>query len=237
MHRCSLGTRSSLLRPASQLGLGEPQFGAVDAQQIVQMIAQAIDSRALARGRQLEYVTLCWNLAEAAVAVGAGIFASSVALVGFGVDSLIESLSGGILLWRLQAVATHATRERLAQHLVGISFFLLAIYVAWEGGKSLFYREQPEASVVGIVLSIISLVVMPLLARAKRGVAARIDSRALLADSRQTDICAYLSAILLAGLALNAFFGWWWADPVAALCMLPMIFREGFDAIRGRTCC
>jgi divalent metal cation (Fe/Co/Zn/Cd) transporter len=171
------------------------------------------------------------------VAVGAGIFASSVALVGFGVDSLIESLSGGILLWRLQAVATHATRERLAQHLVGISFFLLAIYVAWEGGKSLFYREQPEASVVGIVLSIISLVVMPLLARAKRGVAARIDSRALLADSRQTDICAYLSAILLAGLALNAFFGWWWADPVAALCMLPMIFREGFDAIRGRTCC
>jgi divalent metal cation (Fe/Co/Zn/Cd) transporter len=226
-----------LPRPVSQREAGESQFGAVNTQQIVQISAQTIDSGGLAAGRRLEYVTLCWNLAEAAVAVGAGIFASSVALIGFGVDSLIESLSGGILLWRLQAIATHATRERLAQHLVGISFFMLALYVAFEAGKSLLYREQPEASVVGIVLSIISLIVMPLLARAKRRVAARIDSRALLADSRQTDICAYLSAILLAGLALNALFGWWWADPVAALCMLPMIFREGFEAVQGRTCC
>jgi divalent metal cation (Fe/Co/Zn/Cd) transporter len=197
------------------------------------------DERAnqLRAGRRLEYFTLGWNLTEAAVAVGAGVFAGSIALIGFGIDSLIESLSGGILLWRLQGTETDERRERLAHKLVGISFFLLALYVAFEAGKSLFYREQPDASIVGIVLSVVSLIVMPLLARAKRRVAARIDSAALLADSRQTDICAYLSAILLGGLALNALFGWWWADLVAALCMLPLIVREGIDAVRNRSSC
>jgi divalent metal cation (Fe/Co/Zn/Cd) transporter len=121
--------------------------------------------------------------------------------------------------------------------LVGISFFILAIYVAVESATSLLRRDQPEISVVGIVLSVVSVIVMPLLARAKRRVAARLDSRALYADSRQTDICAYLSAILLGGLLLNALFGWWWADPVAALCMLPLIFREGIEAVQGRLCC
>jgi divalent metal cation (Fe/Co/Zn/Cd) transporter len=150
---------------------------------------------------------------RAAVAIGAGIFAGSIALLGFGIDSLIESLSGGILLWRLHATDTTEKRERLAIRLVGVSFFVLALYVAVEAGTSLLRREQPEKSVVGIILSILSLIVMPLLARAKRRVAAKIDSRALHADSRQTDICAYLSAILLGGLLLNAFFGWWWADP------------------------
>jgi divalent metal cation (Fe/Co/Zn/Cd) transporter len=191
----------------------------------------------LRAGRQLEYFTLGWNLTEAAVAVGAGIFAASVALIGFGIDSLIESLSGGILLWRLQAIETDPRREQLAQRLVGISFFVLAAYVAFEAGKSLLHREEPEASIVGIVLSIVSLIVMPLLARAKRRVATRIDSRALFADSRQTDICAYLSAILLGGLVLNAVFGWWWADALAAMCMLPMIFWEGVQAVRGQSCC
>jgi divalent metal cation (Fe/Co/Zn/Cd) transporter len=188
-------------------------------------------------GRQLEYFTLSWNLAEAAVAVGAGLFASSIALIGFGFDSLIESLSGSILLWRLQWTEGGEKRERLAQKMVGGSFFLLALYVAFEAGKLLLQRDEPEASVVGIVLSVVSLIVMPLLARAKRRVAASLNSRALVADSRQTDICAYLSAILLGGLLLNAQFGWWWADPVAALCMLPMILREGFDVIQGRICC
>ena len=191
----------------------------------------------LRAGRRLEYFTLGWNLTEAAVAVGAGVFAGSIALIGFGVDSLIESLSGGILLWRLHATGTDQKRERLALRLVGFSFFLLALYVAFEGAKSLLRHEKPETSVVGIVLSVVSLIVMPLLARAKRRVATRIDSRALYADSRQTDICAYLSVILLGGLLLNVLFGWWWADPIAALCMLPLIFREGIEATKGRSCC
>jgi divalent metal cation (Fe/Co/Zn/Cd) transporter len=191
----------------------------------------------LRAGRRLEYFTLGWNLTEAAVAVGAGLFAGSIALIGFGIDSLIESLSGGILLWRLQGTETDQRRERLAHKLVGISFFVLALYVAFEAGKSLLHREEPETSVVGIVLSVVSLIVMPLLARAKRRVAAKIDSRALHADSRQTDICAYLSAILLGGLLLNALFGWWWADPIAALCMLPLISREGMEAVRNRSSC
>ena len=191
----------------------------------------------LRRGRRLEYFTLSWNLAEAIVAVGAGLFAGSIALIGFGFDSLIESLSGSILLWRLQGTEDGERRERLAQRMVGGSFFLLALYVAFEAGKSLLHREEPEASVVGIVLSVVSLIVMPLLARAKRRVATSLNSRALAADSRQTDICAYLSAVLVGGLSLNALFGWWWADPVAALCMLPMILREGIEAVPARSCC
>jgi divalent metal cation (Fe/Co/Zn/Cd) transporter len=194
-------------------------------------------SEQLRLGRWLEVFTLSWNLAEATVAVGAGLFAGSIALIGFGFDSLIESLSGSILLWRLQGTEGGESRERLAQRMVGGSFFLLALYVAFEAGKSLLHREEPEASIVGIVLSVVSLLVMPLLARAKRGVATSLNSRALAADSRQTDICAYLSAILLGGLLLNALFGWWWADPVAALCMLPMILHEGIEAVHARSCC
>jgi divalent metal cation (Fe/Co/Zn/Cd) transporter len=201
------------------------------------MVVETSHSQDLATGRRLEYFTLGWNLVEALVAVSAGVYAASIALIGFGIDSLIESLSGGILLWRLQEIKKHTIRERLAERLVGLSFFVLALYVAFEAGKSLLNREQPEASFAGIVLSAASLIVMPLLARAKRRVATRIDSRALIADSRQTDICAYLSAILLCGLAINALFGWWWADPIAALCMLPLILREGLAAVQGRSCC
>jgi divalent metal cation (Fe/Co/Zn/Cd) transporter len=203
----------------------------------MQMLLDRERANQLRVGRRLEYFTLGWNLTEAAVAVSAGLFAGSIALIGFGMDSLIESLSGGILLWRLQATEAEQKRERLAHKLVGVSFFVLGLYVAYEAGRSILRHEEPERSVVGIVLSIVSLIVMPLLARAKRRVAAKIDSRALRADSRQTDICAYLSAILLGGLLLNALFGWWWADPVAALCMLPMILWEGVDALRGQSCC
>jgi divalent metal cation (Fe/Co/Zn/Cd) transporter len=188
------------------------------------------------RGQWLEYFTLGWNMLEAGVAIGAGWLAGSIALVGFGVDSLIESFSGAILLWRLASPAHDESRERLALRLVGASFFLLAAYVCFEAIKSLIASEQPSASIVGIVLSVASLVVMPLLARAKRKVAADLGSHALKADSRQTDICAYLSAILLGGLVLNALFGWWWADPVAALIMVPIIAREGFEAWQGEVC-
>jgi divalent metal cation (Fe/Co/Zn/Cd) transporter len=189
------------------------------------------------RGRNLEYLTIGWNLLEGVVAVGAGVVAGSAALVGFGFDSFIESLSGGALLWRLRSDEDSERREAVALKLVGVSFLILVAYVAFDAAKSLITREPPASSYVGIALSALSLFVMPLLARAKRRVAAQINSRALHADSRQTDICAYLSAILLGGLGLNALFGWWWADPVAALVMVPIIAKEGIEALRGETCC
>ncbi|MDT5270497.1 MAG: hypothetical protein QOH49_2683 [Acidobacteriota bacterium] len=189
------------------------------------------------RGRSLEYLTIIWNMLEGLVAVGSGLVAGSVALVGFGIDSFVESLSGGALLWRLRSDDDSERREKIALKVVGVSFLALAAYVAFDAVKSLVRHEPPEASYVGIALAGLSLVVMPLLARAKRRVAAGLGSRALEADSRQTDICAYLSAILLGGLLLNALVGWWWADPVAALLMLPIIVKEGVEALRGETCC
>ncbi|HZI20288.1 MAG TPA: cation transporter [Pyrinomonadaceae bacterium] len=191
----------------------------------------------LRRGRTLEYLTIGWNMLEGVIAVGSGLAAGSAALIGFGVDSFIESLSGGALLWRLRSDEDSERRERIALKLVGVSFLGLAAYVAYDAASSLIRGEPPEASYVGIALAALSLVVMPLLARAKRRVAAGLNSRALEADSRQTDICAYLSAVLLGGLLLNALFGWWWADPVAALVMVPIIGKEGVEALRGETCC
>jgi Co/Zn/Cd efflux system component len=144
------------------------------------------------------------------------VIAASIALIGFGADSLIESISGAVLLWRLQGGGVGESRERLALRLVGISFFLLALYIFVDAVKSLIWREQPEGSTIGVVIAILSLIVMPLLARAKRKVGQRMKSKALVADSKQTTICAYLSVILLVGLILNRLFGWWWSDPVAA---------------------
>jgi len=193
------------------------------------------------RGRRLEYLTVGWNLLEAAASVAAGVAAGSVALVGFGADSLVETSSGLVLLWRLSGgerdAAGRERAERRALRLVGACFLALAAYVLFEAASSLLNREPPEASAAGVVIAALSLAVMPLLARAKRRVAARIESRALAADARQTDLCAYLSAVLLGGLALNALFGWWWADPAAALVMVPVIAREGVEALRGETCC
>ena len=188
------------------------------------------------RGRKLEYFTIGYNCLEGLVAVGAGLMAGSVALLGFGVDSFIESLSGSVLLWRLHDTEKGEAREALALRLVGVSFLILAAYVAFDAGQSLWKREAPEASYWGIGITILSLIVMPILARAKRHVGVELGSRALQADSRQTDICVYLSYILLAGLGLNALFGWWWADPVAALVMVPIIAKEGVEALRGEAC-
>ena len=190
----------------------------------------------LRKGRRLEYMTLGWNSAEAVVAITAGVLAGSTALVGFGVDSLIESTSGAILLWRLFSDEGGEKRDERALQFVGVSFLLLAAWVGFEATSSLLGREVPEGSIVGIVLAAVSLLIMPLLARAKRRVAADLGSRALEADSRQTDICAYLSAILLAGLGLNALLGWWWADSVAALVMVPIIGIEGIRSLRGQEC-
>lgn len=188
------------------------------------------------RGRRLELFTLGWNVLEATVAIAAGVIAGSIALVGFGVDSVIESLSSIVMLWRLSPHPLAEQRERLSLRLVGISFLILAGYVAFEAWQSFVRQEPPDASAVGIVLAMLSLVVMPVLARAKRRVAARLASAALVADSRQTDFCASLSAILLAGLALNALWGWWWADPAAAMLMVPVMAFEGWQALRGKTC-
>jgi divalent metal cation (Fe/Co/Zn/Cd) transporter len=149
---------------------------------------------------------------------------------------VIESLSGAILLWRLQVHQADDRREQRALRLVGVSFLVLAAYIAGDAAWSLIRREPPEASPAGIVLAAASLIVMPLLARAKRRVADQLTSHALRADSRQTDLCAYLSAILLGGLALNAVWGWWWADAAAALVMVPIIVREGLSALRGEAC-
>ncbi|MGI8670391.1 MAG: cation transporter [Aridibacter sp.] len=188
------------------------------------------------RGRILEYFAIGWNSIEAFVAIGAGLFAGSTSLIGFGVDSLIESSSGLTLLWRLQEGEKGEEREKFALKLVGLSLLLLAGYILFDAGKSLIYSESPRVSFIGIGLAFLSVIIMPILASAKRKVAENLNSKAMKADSRQTDICAYLSAILLVGLGLNALFGWWWADSAAALLMIPIVLKEAFEALRGESC-
>lgn len=195
--------------------------------------------RAVRRGTLLEYFTIAWNSLEAVVAIVAGLFAGSIALVGFGLDSVVEVSSGAALLWRLRRDSDAARREsveRLTLRFVGVSFLALAAYVAYEAVESLVRGEAPDRSLPGIILAVASLFAMPLLARAKRRVAAELTSGAMAADAKQTEFCLYLSAILLAGLVLNAAAGWWWADPAAGLIMVPIISREGFEALRGKTC-
>jgi len=174
---------------------------------------------------------------EATVGIGAGMLAGSVALVGFGADSVIELFSSAVLIWRLRAGSVGERRERQALRLVGWSFVALAVYVAFEAAGDLILRRAPEASYAGIALAAVALVAMPILARAKRRVAAGLRSDAMRADSRQTDFCAWLAGILLAGLALNARFQWWWADPAAAFLMVPVIVREAIRVFRGEACC
>ncbi len=191
------------------------------------------------RGKRLEYLTIAWNGFEAAVALASGVVAGSVALVGFGLDSVIETTSAVILLWRLGSDREPERRERsegVARQLVGVCFLLLAAYVAVESLHALWTRERAARSIAGILIAVAAVIVMPVLARTKRRVAVELGSGALHSDSRQADFCAYLSAILLAGLLLNTLFGWWWADPVAALVMVPIITREGSQGLRGHRC-
>ena len=194
----------------------------------------------LRRGLRLEYFTVGWNILEGIIAVAAGIVAGSIALIGFGVDSFVETVSGAILIWRLSAEARGTLDEEAvervehrAERLVGIAFLLLAAYVAFEAIRTLAAQEAPEASPVGIVLTALSIVVMLWLARAKRQTGEALGSRALIADSAQTYACWYLSVVTLAGLGLNALLGWWWADPVAALGIAVLLVREGVEAVRG----
>jgi divalent metal cation (Fe/Co/Zn/Cd) transporter len=191
-------------------------------------------------GRRLQYLTIAWNSIECVVALIAGFLAGSVALVGFGFDSAIEVTSSLAALWRLHRDDDEARREaseRSTARIIGACFLLLAGYVLVNAVDVFRRYELPERSIPGLVLAALSLIVMPVLVHYKRGVAARLGSGALEAEARQTRICAYLSAILLAGLGFNAWLGWWWADPVAGLVMVPLIGWEGWQAITGRTCC
>jgi cation diffusion facilitator family transporter len=196
-------------------------------------------SALLARGVRLEVLTVGWNVVEAAVAITAALAAGSVALLGFGADSVVESLSGLVLLWRLRAERRGADREAVerievrAERLVGLSLLALAAFVAIGASTRLLAGERPEASPVGMALAAVSLVVMWWLARAKGRLAVDLGSRSLAADAFQTTACFWLSVIVLVGVGLNAVLGWWWADPLAALVMSVVIAREGLEALRG----
>jgi divalent metal cation (Fe/Co/Zn/Cd) transporter len=189
------------------------------------------------RARQLAWLGLGWHLVEAAVALAAGVVAGSVALIGFGADSLIEAAAGIVVLWLMAGTRSSSRRaERRAQQLVAASFLVLAAYVGVEATRDLVAGHHPDASWIGIALSVVTLVTMPPLAAAKRRVGERLGSSAATSESRQTMLCAYLSAALLLGLAANATLGWWWADPLAAITIAAVAAREARDAWRGRAC-
>jgi cation diffusion facilitator family transporter len=189
------------------------------------------------RGVRLEWFTVAWNVVEAVVAIGVGLVVGSVALVGFGVDSGIEVISAVALLWRLYRAGPNASAkehgdvERKALYLVAATFFLLAAYILYEAIGALLSGEGPEASTVALVLSIVSIIIMPTLAYLKGRTGREMGSRALVADSVETWVCAYLSVALLAAVGLNAAFGWWWADPLGALAMLPVILWQGWETL------
>ena len=204
---------------------------AFDQTAVIEDLDRVLQTRA---GRRLEYLSIAWTSLEAIIGVGVGIVAGSVALIAFGADSIIEVASSCVLLWWLAEGSID--RDRLAHRLVGGCFFALGVYITADASMDLLKGEAPRATYFGIIYAAACVIVMRVLARAKRRVAAQLNSHALHADSHQSDICAYLSLILLLGLALNAILGWWWADPVAALCMLPIIIREGIAGLRGETC-
>jgi divalent metal cation (Fe/Co/Zn/Cd) transporter len=193
----------------------------------------------LARALRLEYLTVGWNIVEGLIAIAAALATGSVALLGFGIDSFVESASGAVLIWRLLAErsATDEGRiehvERRAQKLVAASLALLAVYIAWDSVSSILAGEHPEPSLVGIVLAAVSLIVMWWLAREKRRIGVALGSRAMSADAFQTDACFWLSLFLLVGIGANALFGLWWADPLSALAMTVFIGREALEAWRG----
>ncbi len=187
------------------------------------------------RAKLLAWIGLGWHGIEAAIAIAAGVIAGSIALVGFGADSLIELAAGVVVLWRL--AGARAITERRAQQLIAVSFYLLGAYVAVAATRSLAAGDHPAVSWVGIGLSAVTLATMPPLANAKARVAEELGSSATKSESRQTMLCAYLSAGLLLGLGLNALVGWWWADPVTALGIAAVAVKEGRDAWRGESCC
>lgn len=193
--------------------------------------------RLVRRAQTLAWIGLAWHAVEAGVAIAAGVVAGSVALVGFGADSLIEAAAGIVVLWLMAGGRSSSPRaERVAQQLIAASFVILAAYVGVQATRDLVLGHHPDASWVGIGLSVVTLATMPVLAAAKRRVGHQLNSPATMSESRQTMICAYLSAGLLVGLLANAVAGWWWADPVVALGIGAVAVREARDAWRGETC-
>jgi divalent metal cation (Fe/Co/Zn/Cd) transporter len=184
----------------------------------------------------LAWATIAWNTVEAVVAIGAGAAASSIALVGFGLDSTVEVLSASVIVWQMTG-DVREDREEQALRLIAVSFFALAGYVTVQAIVDLTSRNAPDSSAVGIALAAVSVVVMPLLAALKRRNGRRLGSGSVVADSNQTLLCTYLSAVLLVGLLLNATAGWWWADPVAALLIAALALNEGREAWQGERCC
>lgn len=194
--------------------------------------------RLVARARTLAWGGIAWHVAEAAIALGAGVVAGSVALVGFGMDSLIETIAGLIVVWRFAAARINSESAELrAQRLIAASFVLLAAYIAVEAARSLIEADHPSASWVGIGLAAVTLIAMPLLAKAKAKVGNELHSSATVSEGRQNMVCAYLSAGLLMGLGANAILGWWWADPVTALGIAGVALYEARQSWRGNACC
>jgi divalent metal cation (Fe/Co/Zn/Cd) transporter len=194
--------------------------------------------RLVARARLLAWLGIGWHAIEAAIAVGAGIAASSIALIGFGADSLIETLAGFVVLWLFTGVRRGSVQaERRAQQLISVSFYVLAAYVASESIRTLVDGRHPETSWVGVGLAAFTAATMPLLASAKRRVGNKLHSSAAVKEASQTQLCAYLSVALLTGLLLNALVGWWWADPLAALVIAAIAAQEGRQSWRGEGCC
>ena len=190
------------------------------------------------RAKLLAWLGLGWHGVEATVAVGAGLAAGSIALVGFGADSLVEAVAGFVLLWRFAGVrASSEGAERRAQKLIALSFYAIAAYVGFEAVKALVTAEHPEVSWVGIGLSVVTLAVMPPLSIAKSRVGEKLGSSATKSEGRQNMLCAYLSAALLVGLGANALFGLWWADPATALLIAGVAVKEGRESWRGESCC
>jgi divalent metal cation (Fe/Co/Zn/Cd) transporter len=194
-------------------------------------------------GLYLVVATMAYNMVEAGVALWSGSAADSIALVGFGLDSLIETMAAGVLLWRLRLKTQRTnseyeeTAERRVHRFVGGTFLALALYVLGQAGWMLWRQEAPGESLVGILLALVSLVLMPLAAIGKLRAASIIGSGALRAEAKETLACSYLSLTLLLGLVAHATAGWWWADPVAALCMVPWLIKEGMEGVRDEACC
>jgi divalent metal cation (Fe/Co/Zn/Cd) transporter len=189
------------------------------------------------RARLLAWGGNVWHVAEFAIAVAAGVAASSIALVGFGIDSLIEVLAGGVIVWLFTGRRAHSDEaERRAQQVIALSFFVLAAYVGVESLRTLIAGQHPDASWVGIGLALITAPTMPLLAKAKQRVGHQLGSSATVSEGSQNMICAYLSIALLVGLGANALFGWWWADPAAALIIAAVAAREGSESWTGEGC-
>ena len=188
------------------------------------------------RIRLLVAATISYNVIEAAVALTAGAQASSTALIGFGLDSVIEVSSAAAVAWQFSK-PDHEAREKAALRIIALSFFALAAYVSVESARALFGYAEPRPSIVGIALAAVSLLVMPLLSYAQRRTGRQLGSRSAVADSKQTLLCTYLSAVLLVGLGLNSLFGWTWADPIAGLVIAAVAVREGREAWKGRNCC